>query len=396
MISSLGAAARRFWKALPIDGVGFLGPADPDARWLIAFATKRRLRAIPRPAGLAGIAAARLLWPAKAVEWTIHAVRQFGFGGAESLRMFAHACLFGMRPRDAYVWRYALGAPRRPLPCNAYAKIQSSVGDPAQRALMNDKRAAAERLAARGIAVPELLAVYGRNHPDPVLPADADDMFVKPANGSRSRGVFAVRRIAPGQYRIGGDVCDEAAVAARLREILARGTLLIQRRVAGAAELAGLETDGAAPVLRLITAREPGGQPFLHSSLFSMRVPGMPASHPLFGHVRVPVSLDGGVLQAGYWFREPGTRLERSPWSGAPIDGQKLPGFAAAGEAVVAAAGAFDGLALIAWDVILSDAGPVILEGNAHCSWIFMTLARQGAPDAVPPLQLLRRWASGV
>ncbi len=62
MAGTGGGALRRFWDALPIDGRGFVPPADPDARWLIGFTTRRRFRAVPAPLLPLMIVPARLIW----------------------------------------------------------------------------------------------------------------------------------------------------------------------------------------------------------------------------------------------------------------------------------------------------------------------------------------------
>jgi hypothetical protein len=99
-------------------------------------------------------------------------------------------------------------------------------------------------------------------------------MFVKPHTGSNARSAFAIERMGDGAYRIEGGVHDEAYVTGRLREALREGALLVQQRLVSAPELADLTTAGVPPTLRIITACEPGGQPFMHSALFSIRVPG--------------------------------------------------------------------------------------------------------------------------
>ena len=80
---------RRFWDDLPIDGSGFMGPADPDARRLIAIVTRRRLRMVPRAIQPLVVAVARVLWCVKAVSAVRAVARKYGFGTTESLRHIA-------------------------------------------------------------------------------------------------------------------------------------------------------------------------------------------------------------------------------------------------------------------------------------------------------------------
>ena len=101
-------ALRRFWNALPIDGAGFVPPADSDARWLIRHATRKRLRAVPGPLRPLVVLAARLLLCVKAVRWARRS-------GEAAMRVYGDACLYGLLPRDSRMWRGPLGAPPRPM-----------------------------------------------------------------------------------------------------------------------------------------------------------------------------------------------------------------------------------------------------------------------------------------
>ena len=385
---------RRLWHALPIDGRGFVSPADPDARRLIAIATRRRFAMVPRLLLPAVVAAARLAYCAKAVIAVRRAARKFGFGGRESLLHYADACLFGLRPKDSFAWRHTM-AERRPLSTQAFWKIQWAVADPEQRALLGDKAATAAVLRQSGVPTPEQLAIIAAGSGAPRLP-DAREMFVKPQHGSRGRNAFSILRLAPGHYWIDGGPHDEAYVTRRLREAAAGDALLVQRRVSGVPALADLGTpDGNPPVLRVMTAREPGGEPFLHSASFSMRAVGEARFHPLRDTLRAPVAVATGSLLRGYWLGAPERRYEISPWhGGAPVAGRILPGFDAAAAAAVAAARAFPGLPLIGWDVILAEDGPVVLEGNSNSDWLIVSWMQEGAPDAVALLPLMRRWAA--
>jgi hypothetical protein len=387
-------AFRRFWGALPIDGRGLLAPADPDARRLIAFATRHRLRAVPRVVRPLILAASRLLWCIKAASMVRAAARKFGFRARESLRQYADACLFGLHPRDSYAWRRTL-AERRPLSTRAFWQIQSALGNPDQPTVLADKLATEAALQKCAVATPRLLAVIPAGAAAPALPADGGEMFVKPRSGRRSQNAFSVLRLAPDAYWIDGARRDEAYAVARLRNAAANDALLVQQRLVGVPELADLGTkDGAPPVLRLMTACEPRGEPFLHSGSFSIVVPGEKRGHPLRDTLRVPVSIASGSLLAGYWLGTPRKRFARSPWhDDAPIAGRALPGFAAAAHAVETAARAFPGLPLIGWDVILTPDGPVVLEGNSGSDYLIVRWMGEGAPDAVPLMQLFARWA---
>lgn len=392
MAGTGGGALRRFWDALPIDGRGFVAPADPDARWLIGFTTRRRFSAVPALLLWPLVGAARLIWCLKAAVRLRTGARGLGIGFGESLRMFGDACLYGLHPRGSRLWRGPLGTVPRPLSSFAVSKIMSEIGDPAQRRLLVDKQAIASMLEARGIAVPELLAVIPKGASAPAIP-DAADMFVKPQSGSHGRDAFRVVRVAPERWRIGETVYDRAQLTRKLKRGASRDALLVQRCLRSAPELADLALEGMPPFFRFVIAREPGGKPFLHSVLCSIRVPGEAGSDPLRSLMRVAVSLPEGTLLPAYWLGEPGARYDKAPWGDIAIAGRQLPDFDAAVRMVIAASEPLDRLPHVGWDMILSDSGPVILEGNTHTDWLLISLAAQGAPDAVPWLPLLRRWA---
>lgn len=361
---------RRFWNALPIDGAGLIAPGDADGRWLVRFARRRY--------PLGSVAVGRLAWCAKVFGWRHHMIRNLGAEAA--WRAIGDACHYGLLPKESRMWRGPMKAlPERPLSPIAFAKILSALGDPGQRALLTDKKATAELLAARGITVPETLAVIPKGAADVALPEDGV-LFVKPRGGSRGRDAFRIE--------------DRAAARERLNQVLAEHEVLVQRCLTAAPELADLATGGVPAVLRLVVAREPGGEPFLHSALFTVRVPGEHPNHVYRALLRMPVSGADGTLCAGYWLATPDRSYDRSPWHDAVIAGRPLPGFQAALAMALEATRAFDKLPNIGWDVVLSDKGPVILEGNSHNDWLLTTLiARDGMPDTPPLLSILRRWA---
>ena len=254
---------------------------------------------------------------------------------------------------------------RRPLSNQAFWIIQSAIGDSRQRVRLDDKLATAAAIKPFAVPMPRQLAVIEAGTVAPELP-DAVEMFVKPRSGRRGRNAFSIVRLEPGAYRVDGARRDEVYVVARLRNAAADDDLLVQQCLTGVPDIADLGTaEGAPPVLRIVTAREPDGQPFAHSGWMAIRVPGEVPTHPLRDALRAPISMATGSLLPAYWLGAPRMRFERSPWHQAQIAGRVLPGFCAAADAAVTAARAFPGVPIIGWDVILTNDGPVVLEGNS-------------------------------
>lgn len=383
---------RRLWHALPIDGRGILAPSEPDARYLIALATNRRLASVPPIIRAIAVWISRMLWCVRAATLAASGSRKFGFSFRETLGQYVDACLYGLHPKDAFAWRRSMSA-LPPLSTQALWKIAVALAPSGARAVLADKLATAAALQNLPVTMPKLLAVIEAGTVAPSLP-DCDRFFVKPRFGRRGRNAFSVTRRGVGTYWMEGALRDAQDVVTKLRTAAAREPLLVQQRVEGIPELADLGSpEGASPVLRIMTACEPGGEPYLHGALLSMPVAGEVSSHPLRSMLRAPVAIADGRLLAGFWLGAPGTRYKWSPWHEAQVEGRLLPGFQAAVSAAINAASAFRDLPFIGWDIILSPSGPVVLEGNCAVNLLVLTWMDEGAPDAKPLLKLMRSWA---
>lgn len=282
-----------------------------------------------------------------------------------------------------------------PLSAQAFWKVALVVGDPKQRLILVDKLATAAALKKLSVATPKLLAVIPAGTIAPDLP-DADDMFVKPRRGRRGLDSFSVSRLAPEAYWIDGARRDVEYAKTRLQAAAAKDDLLVQQRLIGEPALADLgSSEGAPPVVRIMTACEPGGQPYLHAAWLTIHVPGE-SGHALRDAIRAPIAIATGRALAGYWMGASQERFDRSPWHGAQIAGRSIPRFHEAAAAAVTAARALPGLPLIGWDVILTSEGPVILEGNSANDLVVVMWAEEGAPYSPPLLPLLRRWSTAL
>lgn len=280
-----------------------------------------------------------------------------------------------------------------PLSTQAFWKVALVVGDPKQRLILVDKLATAAALEKLFVATPELLAVIPAGTTSPDLP-DAADMFVKPRRGRRGLDSFSVSRLGPDAYWMEGARRDMDYVNTRLQAAAAKDDVLVQQRLTGEPELADLGSrEGAPPVVRIMTACEPGGRPYLHAAWLTIHVPGE-SGHPLRDAIRAPIGIDTGRALAGYWMGASQERFDQSPWHDAQITGRTIPRFHEAAAAAVTAARALPGLPLIGWDVILTSEGPVILEGNSANDLVVVMWAEEGAPHSPPLLPLLRRWST--
>ncbi|HLO78509.1 MAG TPA: sugar-transfer associated ATP-grasp domain-containing protein [Magnetospirillum sp.] len=383
---------RKAWSALPWDGQGWRAPADADLAGLRRAAAARFWRRLPWWSRLALVPASHLLWPLAAAARTVRFTRA-RLPAPVGWRVFADCVLGGAHPVDAWAWRALVAAAPHPLPHRSAAAVLTGLGDPAAHLLLRDKLATAGLLRAAGIPTPETLAqLPAGTAPDRCQPPwnGPAALFIKPRAGAAGCGTMAVDVLQGGRCRLSdGTVVD-------VEQLRTDREMLVQPRLAAAPDLADLAAAGPAPVLRLTTARTPGGLPFLHSALLSMAVPGRRPEAFLRGHLWAAVEPASATLTAGVILGEPARRHARLPWNGAPLAGRLLPGFAAASELALQAMTLLPGLPLATWDIIPTADGPVFLEGNSAGNWLLTNLAQACglAPPPLPPL--LRLWAGAI
>ena len=364
-------SAANLWTRLPYDGRGFLAPDDERYTRLRERGAANFWRKVPE--GLRGPAIAMTrLASAVAAFWRVQAfVRATELDHRAARRLFGDCLASGAHPSEAFIWREIFGG-RHPLPGRSAELLLASLGDAAAHRLLADKQATAELLAHRGLAMPVTYAVARRGGIVDLSRVPSGALFVTPRRGGWREG-FAI------------DSADAARAAALARD----DDLLLQEHLRAAASLSDLATDGAAPVLQLTTARNPGSAPYLHAAFLAVPVPGEPRRDFRRGYLRVPIDPASGVLTEGLWFAEPGQRFARAKWNNAPLAGRKMPAFTEAVARVLRAMELLPGLALVNWDVIVTARGPVILEGNTGGDWILSCL---GA-DPGPLIDLLMRWS---
>lgn len=217
-----------------------------------------------------------------------------------------------------------------------------------------DKVRFAARCRAAGLPHPETIAVLA----DGRLAIEAEpkgrDLLVKPANGEGGDGVHVLE-----------EVRDAADLERRIERLKTGGAWLVQTRVPGHAELKDLSLNALSTV-RVVTILDETGAPEVVSATLRLAsrwdslVDNMKA-----GGIIAAIGLEDGVLGAG-WLGYSGKAHARHPATGASIVGRTVPDWAAVGAlARRAHAEAFADYALIGWDIAPTDAGPLLIEGNA-------------------------------
>ena len=377
-------------RRLPLDGRGLRDPDDPVMAKLRSDAACSFWRRLPAPLRIVARVAARLWWRIEALRLTGAFIKRRG-GTPWLLR----DCLdSGAQPVEAFIWRGLFGE-CHPLPGRGAGVLLSRIGDPGAHRLTADKLAMAEVLAQQGLRVPAMRSVLAQGAAidlSKTFWSVPTALFLKPRHGHAGKGAATLDIVAPERFRIEGlGLLDRGMLAAYLSAWTQADDLIIQERVLAHPDCADLVVSGRAPVLRLTTAREPNGPAFLHSAFLSIGVPGQNPRNFLRGHIRAPVS-DDGVMWAGVMFQQPTERLSHLPWNGAPLVGRRLAHFDLAIDTALAAMTCVPGLALVNWDIILDETGPVLLEGNTVGDWILTNLSRALGLPAISLTSVLVRW----
>jgi hypothetical protein len=386
--------ARRFLRSLPYDGWGFGRERSPEALRIRRHLTSRRWQRFPVFARPFLAIALRGLWLGYSLELARRAVR----GSAPALRFrlwrraVQRAWLYGSPPR------ITIADASRPAPYNRVGELDDShwrrlwpvLGDRAVATQVQDKVATAERIAPFGAKTPRVFCEIARGGSvDPAkLPWPADGMlFVKPRHGSRARGAMSLSRLVGEMYLVNGARTENSAgLAARLSRLAAQDSLLVQKFCRPSPETRELSTETCVQI-RINSARYPGKDSFVADAYVVIQPPKDHAATTLTTALAVPVEPATGIMEQGYFRKEPLRLYDTVPWNGAPVFRRQAPAYQAAVEMVLSASRAFPRTPVLGWDVLLTDEDPVILEANMGLGWDLLHTwhNRVGAPSSVLP-----------
>ena len=228
---------------------------------------------------------------------------------------------------------------------------------------LGHKQKFAGRCAAAGIDCVSCEMVVGTG------PADADrlpdvDLFVKPLIGCGGKGAERWDRVAPRRWSDGTSIFSDRQLLERFR--LRGRPLIVQRRLRPHPSLQAL-TSGALPTVRLLTCLDERNLPEAIAAVFRMSVganrtvdnfhAGGLACAVSLGNGELGVASDLGADARLGWCVE-------HPTTGTRIAGTRLPYWKELKNLGRRAHQAFADRVLIGWDIAITAAGPVIIEGN--------------------------------
>ena len=245
---------------------------------------------------------------------------------------------------------------------------------PAVATEMKDKQVFAARCQQEGLASVQTLLISEHAQLGMRVPRDAldCDLFCKPIRGRGARGTLMFQRIAPERYRSAdGTEIDLDALLERLRVIGATVPLIVQPRLVNHPEIADL-ADQSLVALRVLTCLDSEGRPVATHGLLRM-LGKLEPRWQRQDEYACPIEMDSGRLGLIVSDRlgQCNVRHTHHPVTGQPVDGRVLSSWPGIRELAVSAHRAFAHRVLIGWDIALTPAGPVLLEGNSSPDVMF-------------------------
>lgn len=253
-----------------------------------------------------------------------------------------------------------------------------------------DKGMFARAAEAAGLPVPDSLT---READMAAWLRGRDAVMVKPSFSSHGRDIRRFRRGIGEWHGSAGKAYADAAFDQLIRQTLrARG--VVQAAVA-TDEALGDISPGALPTLRLVTLREEKGAPEVALRVLRVGGGGSPVDNFGFGGLAMTIGADGASGEA--YARGPDERpspTKRHPQTGASLRVRLGVDVLARADAIAVAGHVAlgEGYAAIAWDIGLSDAGPILIEGNWNPGTNIMQLI-QRAPLSAGRIGVLYRLA---
>ncbi len=193
------------------------------------------------------------------------------------------------------------------------------------------------------------------------------DLFIKPRQSRGARNALWLHRIAPLTWRTkAGDTWSCEALLAFLRQQSRARDMLLQPLLVNHPAIADL-ADQSLIAIRVITAMGPGDAPVITHAMLRVLSKLEPDWHSKREYA-ARIHLETGELgqlcnDKDLW---PGCWSDRHPVTGAPVAGRVLEAWPDIRVLAIGAHRVFSDRMLVGWDIALTPAGPIILEGNSY------------------------------
>lgn len=255
--------------------------------------------------------------------------------------------------------------------------LNSQRSNPYPISEMNSKTLFAECCAEAGIPHPQTLALVSGGQVEMRCRSTEleVDLFCKRQRGMGATGSFTYRYMSPGTYIDGnGREVNLAAVLKELKCHSMKHPLLVQAWLRNHSNIADLALDSLLTI-RVVTVIDERGKPEITLAMLRLLAKLEPQWKYLPDEeYAAPIDLSTGELGlfTGDNLRTSHLRYENHLVTGAKIKGRILEEWPTIGDAALAAHAAFPHRTVVGWDIALTDAGPIVLEGNTNLDVMFL------------------------
>ncbi len=235
---------------------------------------------------------------------------------------------------------------------------------PASLAMLQDKFRLAEFLGARGVPMATALGTAPRGgvfDPTPYLQTRSR-IFCKPNRGSAGRDAFVIERrgVDIDIFAAKNGVMTKRFSLDCLKRAMARDDFLIQPFLENNPDFAGLCTTEDVVTLRVITEIHPARG--MECYCATLEIPNL-SDGALKGHIMLPIEVSSGRIASFPGRLPPEIQLNYDAVFDR-IGNQTVPFWDSIMESAFRAHRCFPDIYAVAWDYVVTPAGPVMLEGN--------------------------------
>lgn len=231
---------------------------------------------------------------------------------------------------------------------------------------------------AAGIPVPDIYGVIYREAPE--ARAAAEHLFsggcpspfvVKPSLGHHGEGLRIVERVGEDLLLHTGVRVTAAELVRKLLQDTRFSSYIVQRRMTNHPALSSLAAGAGLATVRIISfMRSRGKCELLHADFKIPRGSTVVSNLSLgaTGNLVADVCPETGRLRRGWTLKagEGSVPLERHPDTGAPFQDFQLPFWEDTRRLVLRMASAIGDVGTVGWDAVLTQDGPMLLEGNMY------------------------------
>lgn len=256
-------------------------------------------------------------------------------------------------------------------------RLLNPAGLPLSSNLLRNKALFARHAADHALPVP--VSVDRETDDLDAWLAARDRIIAKPGYSSKGRGVTAFGRHGTGWRGPNGPI-TRAALKRHINAIIA-GHGVVQDHIARHDSLSDI-SPGALPTLRIVTCRDEHGVPEACVTILRLGAGnGRPVDNFNAGGIAVRLEADRctGAFQAS---GNDAQQLDRHPATGALIIGRQVPDLYVAKAFALRSHDTLPaGFTVVGWDIGLSQAGPILIEGNWNPGTDIIQLVDQAGLD---------------